>query len=123
MTNKQALVMVSARRTADGRIVDMVRLDGGQLLRAAMEARGVSIQELARRTAELDPDGRGVNWRSIGFLVSQGRSARETTTVRNADLIARALDVPIAMLFRTRIRPVSPQAETSTHRRYVVDVP
>lgn len=123
MTTRQALVMVTARRTADGRIVDMCRLDEGRPIRAAMDQRGLTIQQLAQRTAELDPDGRGVNWRQIGFLVSTGSSAREVCTVRVADLIARALDVPMSLLFRTRIREALPAVPTSTQRRYVVDVP
>lgn len=104
------------------------RIDGferrcdGRVIRAAMDQAGWTIHSLARRTAELDPSGSGVNWRTIGFLVSQGASGRDTCTERTANLIAAALGVPLDDLFVARTSPIV-QAPTSAQRRESADAP
>jgi hypothetical protein len=95
----------------------MRRLDQGRALRAAMDGRGFTIKALAARTAELDQESRGVNWRTVGFLVSQWASGRETCTYRTAVLIAEALDLPLSQLFDTQVTRSFAQAPTSTQRR------
>jgi hypothetical protein len=77
----------------------MRRLDDGQPLRDAMTEAGLSIPDLAARTRELDPEGKGLSPAFIGFYVSTGTSARETISTRSASLIARAVDHPVDSLF------------------------
>lgn len=91
------ITMAGRFRSADGLIVAVKRKDRGRALRSAMHQRGVSIKELAALTEAID--GKGVNWRTIGFLVSEWKSGRESTTYRNAALICKALDVPIDLVF------------------------
>ncbi|HEU5032704.1 MAG TPA: helix-turn-helix transcriptional regulator [Spirillospora sp.] len=106
--------LVTRSRTSDGYIIDVRRRDHGRAIRQAMDTRGLSIKQLARRTELLD--GKGVNWRTIGFLVSQWASGRETTTYRNAALIAAALDVPLALLFDVRTSRAFDALAVSTER-------
>lgn len=75
------------------------RVRDGQAIREAMDERGLSLMALADRTKELDPEGLGVSFRLIGFLTTQGRSQRETTSPESAALIAQALNVPEVSLF------------------------
>lgn len=85
----------------------MRRRDGGKPLRAAMAEAGLSIPALARATAAVDPDGRGLSQASIGQMVSAGKSGREHFSERAARLVAEALDRPIAAFF-------TPEGSTST---------
>jgi hypothetical protein len=75
------------------------RRDGGQPLRDAMEAGDYTLQEVARRTKELDPDGFGVSFQLVAFLASSRVWSRESTSVRSARLIARAVGRPEHVLF------------------------
>ncbi|MGP4114613.1 XRE family transcriptional regulator [Streptomyces sp. 4N509B] len=69
----------------------MQRVDGGEPLRAGIAKAGLSIPKLAALTKEIDPDGRGLSASYIGFYASTGRSAREKTSKRAADLMTKAL--------------------------------
>lgn len=91
---------------ADGRQTWM-RCYHPRVLRQAMKDVGYSIPDLSIRTKEIDPAGKGVSIALIGFLVSEGKSARDTCTVASGELIAEALGRPIESLFAV---------ETSTHR-------
>jgi hypothetical protein len=77
----------------------MQRLNKGAGLRSAMAAAGLDIPHLVEATRAVDPAGQGVSRAAIGFLVSRGKSARETTSDRAAALLAEALDVPLGDLF------------------------
>jgi len=78
----------------------MQRRDTGQPIRTAMKEAGLSIASLAAKTREVDPAGYGIKPATIGHMVSQGASGRDSFTDRSCDLVARALDKPIADLFR-----------------------
>lgn len=103
------------------RVVGYRRLDHGRLLRHTMQVRGLTITALAEKTRLVDPAGVGVNWRLIGFLVSQGKSGRETCSVSTAELIAAALDVPVLLLFQARTHQVLVVHGVSAYRRIEVD--
>lgn len=79
----------------------MHRLDGGRPIRQAMTDAGLSIEKLAQRTREVDPAGYGIRPATIGHMVSQGSSGRESFTQRSCDLVAHALGVPVERLFRS----------------------
>ncbi len=66
-----------------------VRLISHQALAQYMSYRGLSVRELAFRT--------GIHRATIGHLRSGGRT---TCTPENARAIAKALDVPVDLLFR-----------------------
>lgn len=103
------------------RVVGYRRLDRGSRLRHTMKERGLTIMALAEQTRLIDPAGVGVNWRLIGFLTSQGRSARETCSVSTAELIAEALNVPVLLLFKARTDRVLVVRGVSAYRRIEVD--
>lgn len=96
------------------------RRSGGAELRRAMADQDLTIGRLADLTAELDPEDTGVNWRTIGFLVSEGRSGRETCSIRTAQLVAGALRVPVDQLFEARTSHVLRVAGISAHSRIEV---
>ena len=75
------------------------RINGGQPLREAMEAAGLSLKGLMRATQQADESGRGVSWQLLAFLATAQDYARETTTVRTAELIEDALSAPRGTLF------------------------
>lgn len=90
----------------------MRRLDRGAPLRTAMRAAGLDIPRLAARTKEVDPEGKGLSVAYIGFLVGEGRSAREDCSDRAARLLSRAVDRPLDNLFDTGSS--MPEESTST---------
>ncbi|MEV8600494.1 hypothetical protein AB0465_11510 [Streptomyces griseoviridis] len=92
----------------------MRRLDNGAPLRAAMQAAGLDIGRLAARTKEVDPDGRGLSRSLVGFIVGQGKTARDECSDAAAGLIAKALDKPCEDLF-TGGTPI-PEESTSARR-------
>jgi ribosomal protein L11 len=75
------------------------RIDGGQPLRDAMSDTGTSLKGLMRKTKAADAEGAGVSWQLLAFLATEKSYARETTTVRTAELIEDALSVPRGSLF------------------------
>lgn len=75
------------------------RIDAGRPIRDAMQAASLTIPDLAEATKAIDPDGRGLSPAVIGFLVSEGRSARERCRLRTAWLLASALGKPVQSLF------------------------
>ena len=77
----------------------MRRLNKGAGLRSAMSAAGLDIPHLVEATRAVDPAGKGVSRAAIGFLVSQGKSARESCSDRSAELLATALGAPLEDLF------------------------
>lgn len=77
----------------------MRRRDGGEPLRSAMAEAGLSIPALARATAEVDPEGRGLSQASVGQMVSTGKSGRDRFSERAAELVAGALERPVAAFF------------------------
>lgn len=87
------------------------RINSGQPIREAMSSLGLSIPKLAEATRKIDPSGRGVAQAAVGFLVTEGRSAREHCRPRTAQLIADALGHPIQHFFTT------PSLSTSTEER------
>lgn len=99
MTTAADPQMVTRLRTADGRILWMRRIDNGYPLSLAMAKKGLSIPALAALTRDADPTGKGVSYQLVGRLVSRGRSARDTTSRRSAELIAAALGVPLSSVF------------------------
>lgn len=60
---------------------------------------GIGLKDLAVRTRQVDPAGRGVSWQLISFLASDAWWGRDTTTLPTAQLIARALGVAEESLF------------------------
>lgn len=95
------------------------RRESGRAIREAMSSRGLSLPKLSEKTKELDPDGRGVSYQLIGFLVATGSSARESTSPRAASLISQALGYPENSLFD---RGVIGNAESSTEQEKVLSV-
>lgn len=77
----------------------MYRLDGGQPIRTAMDAAGLSIERLAGKTKEVDPAGYGIARSTIGHMVSTGTSGRLRFTPRSSGLVAAALDRPVPEFF------------------------
>ncbi|MBP2583347.1 hypothetical protein J3A78_003825 [Streptomyces sp. PvR006] len=77
----------------------MRRLDKGAPIREAMQAAGLDIPRLAARTKELDDQGKGLSPAYVGFIVGAGKSAREETSKRAAELIAGAVGLEVIDLF------------------------
>lgn len=77
----------------------MRRRDHGTPIRTAMKHAGLDIKALAAKTAEVDPEGRGLAKSAIGYMVGTGQSAREKHSDRAAILVAEALAVPVDRLF------------------------
>lgn len=71
----------------------MRRLDSGAPIRAAMRETGTNIPRLAAAI--------GVSPQLVGFVTGAGKSAREECSDRIAELIAKALDVPLGSIFDT----------------------
>lgn len=99
----------------------MRRRDHGTPIRTAMQAAGLDIKALAAKTAEVDPEGRGVGKTLIGYMVGTGKSAREEHSDRAAILIAEALGKPVASLF---VQDASSMTiESASTRRMQSDMP
>ncbi|GAA2929306.1 helix-turn-helix transcriptional regulator [Streptomyces enissocaesilis] len=77
----------------------MHRLDNGEPLRDAMSEAGLSIERLAEMTKKADPAGYGIKPATIGHMVSTGTSGRDRFEDRSCDLVARALNRPVADFF------------------------
>jgi hypothetical protein len=75
----------------------MHRRDNGRPIRDAIAEAGLSIESLAEKTKGID--GYGISRSAIGHMVSQGSSGRNAFNDRSCDLVAKALDKPIAELF------------------------
>lgn len=87
----------------------MYRRDGGRPIREAMKRAGLSIPQLAARTKELDPEGRGISQSLIGFYTSTGTSGRESISDHAANLMAAGVDSPTEDLFTDHPNPPHPQ--------------
>jgi hypothetical protein len=83
----------------------MYRRDGGRPIREAIKRAGLSIPRLARRTKEIDPEGRGLSQAFIGFYTSTGSSGREPISTRAAGLMAAGVDSPTEELFTDQPDP------------------
>lgn len=92
----------------------MRRLDKGAPIRDAIRAAGLDIPRLAAKTQQIDPGGDGLSKAYIGFIVGRGKTARDECSDRAAELIAKALDVPLSLLFEAG--PSMPTESTSTPR-------
>ena len=89
----------------------LLRKGEGQPLRDEMKRQGLTLDELAEKTREVDPAGRGVSVATIGRLTSRGRSARDRCELNTAWLITDVLDSPIQRYF------TMPSPSTSTVER------
>jgi predicted DNA-binding transcriptional regulator AlpA len=87
-----------------------------------MKHAGLSVAQLAARTREVDPDGRGLSKASVGFAVSAGASGRDEVSDRAAALIAAALDVAEELLFHDDAQD-SPEAPAATPSRLRSEMP
>lgn len=94
----------------------MRRLDKGAPLRAAIKAAGLDIPHLAARTKKLDPTGKGLSPAYVGFIVGNGKTAREETSERAAGLIAEALDLEVEALFEDVVLTLVESTSTSRSR-------
>ncbi|MFE5628433.1 XRE family transcriptional regulator [Streptomyces sp. NPDC056543] len=75
------------------------RKDEGRPLRDEIKRQGLTLDQLAEKTREVDPEGRGVSPATIGRLTSQGRSARKRCELHTAWLITDVIDRPIQRYF------------------------
>lgn len=91
----------------------MRRRDHGTPIRTAMKHAGLDIKTLAAKTAEVDPEGRGVGKTLIGYMVGTGKSAREVHSDRAAMLIAEALAVPVDRLFTAEDLRMAPESAST----------
>lgn len=92
----------------------MRRLNKGAELRSAMTDAGLDIPRLVEATRRVDPEGNGLSRAAIGFLVSRGKSARETCSSHAADLLAEALGVPLGDLFVVEESALSAVGESTS---------
>jgi len=76
-----------------------VRLDGGKPIREVLKSSRITLQEVERRSKDIDPRGKGVSFQLVAFLASEESWGRDTTSPRSAQLIAAALGVPEDRLF------------------------
>lgn len=79
------------------------RRDEGEPLRKAMYDHGTGLKALALRTQEVDPEGKGVSWQLCGFLATRQPWARDTTSLRTAELIEKALGAKPGALFEKSV--------------------
>ena len=110
-------LMVTRLRTTDGRIVWMRRIDHGYPLALAMARQRLTLQDIADRTRELDPERKGISLQLVGRLVTQKASARETTTRRSAELLSKALGVDLDSAFSEQVAASVRTPRGSTQRR------
>ncbi|MCW2902893.1 MAG: hypothetical protein JWO67_5158 [Streptosporangiaceae bacterium] len=82
-----------------------MRLISARTLRALMDQKGVSLQDLA--------DAARV---SKGFVSHLTAERKKTMTPRVAEAIARRLDVPLQLLFVPSVSPAKGQIVTRTGR-------
>lgn len=75
------------------------RLQKGAPIRAAMEAVGLDIKQLAAKTRAIDPDGRGLSKSYVGCIVGAGKTARAECSDRAANLISDALEMELSTGF------------------------
>ncbi|MCM2394332.1 hypothetical protein, partial [Streptomyces albipurpureus] len=92
----------------------MRRLDNGRPLRTAMKASGMTIPDLAAKTAEVDPAREGLSTSYVGFIAGAGKTSREECSDRAAQLIAAALDKEVSDLFESVVYVLS---ESTSARR------
>lgn len=78
----------------------LLRKSEGQPLRDEMKRQGLTLDELAEKTRQVDKEGRGVSPATIGRLTGTGRTARDRCELHTAWLITEGLDARIHRLFR-----------------------
>ncbi|MER6607319.1 XRE family transcriptional regulator [Streptomyces sp. NPDC000927] len=71
----------------------------GDALRDEMKRQGLTLDSLAAKTRQVDPEGRGVSAATIGRLTGQGRTARDRCELSTAWLITEGLDARMHRLF------------------------
>lgn len=89
----------------------LIRKGDGQPLRDEMTRQGLTLDELAEKTREVDPAGRGVSLATIGRITGKGRTARDRCELSTAWLITEVIDRPIQRYF------VMPTHSTATVER------
>lgn len=77
----------------------LLRKGEGQPLRDEMKRQGLTLDELAEKTRQVDPDGRGVSPATIGRLTGRGRTARDRCELHTAWLITEGLNARMHRLF------------------------
>ncbi|MDH6111947.1 hypothetical protein P3T36_006870 [Kitasatospora sp. MAP12-15] len=77
----------------------MRRRNNGAELRKAMKEAGLKIPSLTEATRRADPTGAGISQAMVGFVVGQGKTAREECSEHVAKLISTALGKPLTDLF------------------------
>lgn len=77
----------------------LLRKGEGQQIRDEMKRQKLTLDELAEKTRQVDPTGRGVSTATIGRLTGTGRSGRDRCELNTARLVTRALDTSLNELF------------------------
>lgn len=77
----------------------LLRKGEGQPLRDEMTRQGLTLDELAEKTREVDPEGRGISPATIGRITGKGRTARNRCELHTAWLITEGLDARMHRLF------------------------
>ncbi len=77
----------------------VLRKSEGKPLRAEIKRQRLTLDQLAEKTREVDPEGRGVSPATIGRVTGEGTSAREKCELWTAWLITDVLDRPIQRFF------------------------
>lgn len=93
----------------------LLRKGDGQPLRDEMKRQGLTLDQLAEKTREVDPDGRGVSPATIGRITGKGRTARDKCELWTAWLITDVIDRPIQRFF------IMPSHSTATVERSRLD--
>lgn len=77
----------------------LLRKGEGQPLRDEMRRQELTQADLAEKTKEVDPEGRGVSPATIGRISGTGRTARDRCELSTAWLITEGLDARMHRLF------------------------
>lgn len=93
----------------------LLRKGEGQPLRDEIEAQGLTLDQLAEKTREVDPDGRGVSPAAIGRIAGTGRSARDRCELHTAWLITEGLDARMHRLFSMSTESTSTVERSTPH--------
>ncbi|RAJ70198.1 hypothetical protein K378_01363 [Streptomyces sp. Amel2xB2] len=93
---------------------ELLRKGDGQPIRTAMHRAGLTGPALAEATKHVDDTGKGISPATVGKLSGTGKSARGTTRLRTAWLMATALRTPLQELFYLPgVSPVTEERSTS----------
>lgn len=91
----------------------MRRRNNGAELRKAMTEAGLKIPSLTEATRRVDPTGAGLSQAMVGFVVGQGKTAREECSAHVAGLISAALGKPTTDLFIADLSVVADSTSTA----------